>query len=121
MGTMAKNASEAIRPLPRIRRSVTSLLMLMGVVACAALTGIPDLDSPDGQVYAKRCGSCHGSSHRGGHGVPDPRLRTMPEWQEVLPKMDRLIQERGLPPLAEPERAAINRYLSHHAKSQTAY
>jgi hypothetical protein len=41
----------------------------------------------------------------------------MVEWQEVLPKMDRLIRERELPPLTEPEREAIIRYLSHHAKS----
>ena len=56
-------------------------------------------------------------SYRGGHGVPDPRFRTMAEWQEVLLKMDRLTRERGLPPLTEPEREAIIRYLSHHAKS----
>jgi hypothetical protein len=42
----------------------------------------------------------------------------MAEWrQEILPKMDRLIRERGLPPLTEPEREAIIRYLNHHAKA----
>ena len=56
-------------------------------------------------------------SYGGGHAVPDPRFRTMTEWQEVLPKMDRLIRERGLSPLTELEREAIIRYLIHHAKS----
>jgi hypothetical protein len=56
-------------------------------------------------------------SPRGGHGVPDPRLRTLPEWQEVLPKMDRLISEQRLPPLSQREREAITRYLSLYAKS----
>ncbi len=89
------------------------LLATMGAVACVGLTGIPDLNTPDGRVYAHRCGGCHTK----GHGVPDPRFRTMTEWQEVLPKMDRLIQERTLPPLTEIERASIIRYLSTHAKS----
>ena len=49
--------------------------------------------------------------------MPDPRFRTLAEWQEVLQRMDRLIREKGLTPLTEPEREAIIRYLSHHAKS----
>ena len=90
----------------------------MWMVGCGgAFTGIPDLDTPDGQVFAQRCGGCHGSSYRGGHGVPDPRFRTMAEWQEVLPKMDDLMREKGLPSLTKPEHEAIIRYLSQHAKS----
>ena len=89
------------------------LLAVMGMVACVGLTGIPDLDTPDGRVYAQRCGGCHAR----GHGVPDPRFRTMEEWLEVLPKMDRLIREQALPPLTELERESIIRYLSSHAKS----
>jgi hypothetical protein len=100
-----------------LKRPVAAIPTLLWVTSCAMLTGIPDLDTPDGQVYARRCGGCHGASHVGGHGVPDPRFRTMAEWEEILPKMERLIRERGLPPLTEPERTAINRYLSHHAKS----
>jgi hypothetical protein len=41
----------------------------------------------------------------------------MAEWEEILPKMEQLIRERGLTPLTESEREAIVRYLSHHAKS----
>ncbi len=81
------------------------------------VSGIPDLDTPDGRVFAQRCGGCHGVSYKGGHGVLDPRFRTMAEWQEVLPKMDLLISESGLPPLTESERETIIRYLRHHAKS----
>ena len=112
-----KNILKHIRGAQRTVIPVTELLAMAGMVACAGLTGIPDLDTPDGRVFAQRCGACHGTSHIGGHGVPDPRLRTMAEWQEVLPKMDRLLRERGLPPLTEPEREAIIRYLSRHAKS----
>ena len=98
------------------KRLATVLLPLLFVIGCAMFAGIPDLDTPDGRVYAQRCGACHGTSHVGGHGVPDPRFRTMAEWKEVLPKMERLIHERGLTPLTESERATILRYLSSHAK-----
>jgi mono/diheme cytochrome c family protein len=84
------------------------------------LTGIPDLDTADGRVFAQQCAACHGKpfgSHAVTHAVPDPRLRTMAEWREILPKMDERRREAGLPPLAESDREAIFRYLSRHAKS----
>lgn len=49
--------------------------------------------------------------------MPDPRFRTMAEWEEILPKMERLIRERGHAPLTDSERETIVRYLSLHAKS----
>jgi mono/diheme cytochrome c family protein len=118
MVNITKSFGKEIRSAQRTRRSATGLLVLMWVVGCGGVfTGIPDLDTPDGRVFAQRCGGCHGTSYRGGHGVPDPRFRTLAEWQEVLQRMDRLIREKGLTPLTEPEREAIIRYLSHHAKS----
>lgn len=95
----------------------TALLTVLYVTGCAMLTGIPDLDTTDGRVYAQRCGACHGRYHVGSHGVPDPRFRTIAEWEHILPKMEQLIRERGLAPLGESEREAIIRYLGQHAKS----
>lgn len=118
MVNIVRRFGKEIRSPHCTRRSVTGLVALMWMVGCGgAFTGIPDLDTPDGRVFAQRCGGCHSASYRGGHGVPDPRFRTMAEWQEVLPKMDSLIRKKGLPPLTEPEREAIIRYLSRHAKS----
>jgi mono/diheme cytochrome c family protein len=118
MVNITKSFGKEVQSAQRTRRSVMGLLALMWGVGCGGVfTGIPDLDTPDGRVFAQRCGGCHGTSYGGGHGVPDPRFRTMAEWQEVLPKMDRLIRERGLPPLTESEREAIIRYLGHHAKT----
>jgi hypothetical protein len=113
-----KSFGKEVQSTQWTRRSVTGLVALMWVVGCGGVfTGIPGLDTPDGRVFAQRCGACHDKSFRA-HGVPDPRFRTMAEWrQEILPKMDRLIRERGLPPLTEPEREAIIRYLNHHAKA----
>jgi mono/diheme cytochrome c family protein len=102
---------------PVLKRLVTALFVLLSVSGCAMLTGIPDLDTPEGRVYAQRCGACHGTSHVSGHGIPDPRFRTMAEWKEILPKMERLIRGRGLTPLTESERDAVTRYLRQHAKS----
>jgi hypothetical protein len=110
---MMKRVRKEIPAAQRLRSSGMGLLAVMGVIACAGLTEIPDLDTPDGRVYAQRCGGCHAR----GHGVPDPRFRTMAQWLEVLPKMDRLIRERALPPLTETERESIIRYLNAHAKS----
>ena len=121
MVNLAKSFWKEIRSAQRIRSFVTGLLALMWVVGCGGgFTGIPDLDSPDGRVFAQRCGACHGKpfgDHGITHGVPDPRFRTLAEWQEELTKMDRLMREKGLTPMTEPEREAIIRYLGRHAKS----
>jgi hypothetical protein len=121
MVNMSKSFGKEIRGAQHTGRFVTGLLALMWVVGCGGVfTGIPDLDSPDGRVFAQRCGACHGKpfgDHGVTHGVPDPRFRTIAEWQEELTKMDHLIREKGLPPLTAPEREAIVRYLSRHAKS----
>jgi mono/diheme cytochrome c family protein len=121
MVNIAKSFGKEIQSAQRTQRSLTALLALMWTVGCGGVfTGIPDLDTPDGRVFAQRCAACHGKpfgDHGVTHGVPDPRFRTMAEWQEVLPQMDRLRRESGLPPLTEPDREAIIRYLSHHAKS----
>lgn len=101
-----------------LERLVAARLFVTG---CAMFNGIPDLDTPDGRVYAQRCGACHGTSHVKGHGIPVPRFRTMAEWEAVLPKMEQFMRERRLAPLEESERGAIIRSLRQHAKSQTVH
>jgi hypothetical protein len=48
--------------------------------------------------------------------VPDPRFRTMVQWQEEVARMEGLMREKGMQPLTDPEREAITRYLNRHAK-----
>jgi hypothetical protein len=91
------------------------LLALLWISGCGGVfTGIPELNTPDGRVFAQRCAA---GEHGVTHGVPDPRFRTMPEWEKELARMEGLMREKGLLPLTESERAAIMRYLSRHAKS----
>jgi len=110
--------------VPAALRSCCGFLGLSALLwfgGCGGVfTGISDLNTPDGLVFAQRCGACHGKpfgDHGVTHGVPDPRFMTMAEWKEELSRMDGLMCEKGLPPLTEPERDAISRYLSRHAKS----
>ena len=96
------------------------LMALMWFGGCGAvLTEIPEVDTADGKVFAQRCGACHGEpfgSHGITHGVPDPRFRTMVEWQEELARMEGLMREKGIHPLSGQDREAITRYLNRHAK-----
>lgn len=96
---------------------IPTFLGVLWMTGCAMFAGIPDLDTLDGRVYGQRCGACHETSYGRGHGVPDPRLRTVDEWEAILPQMEQLIRERGLRPVDELEREAILRYLRQHAKS----
>jgi mono/diheme cytochrome c family protein len=99
---------------------LTTTLWLGG---CGAVfTEIPELDTADGRVFAQRCAACHlqpFGEHGVTHGVPDPRFRTMEEWQKELSRMEGLMLEKRLPSLTDPEREAIIRYLSRHAKSSS--
>lgn len=115
------NGFERTHRIPGGRgRLVTGLLMVVGIGGCGgAWIGIPGLDTPDGRIFAQRCAACHlkpFGNHALTHGVPDPRLRTMAEWRAVLPKMDRLREDAGLPSVTEADREAITRYLGRHAQ-----
>lgn len=121
---MKRLRQDCVDPIHTARCLCLSVLMLAAVLSAAGCAGvfseIPDLDSPDGRIFAQRCSACHGKpfgSHGITHGVPDPRFRTMEEWRKELSRMEALMQEKGLPPLTDVERDAINRYLSRHAKS----
>ena len=100
---------------------VIGLSVFLWIAGCGGVfTEIPELDSPDGKVFAERCAACHRQpfgDHGVTHGVPDPRFRTMEEWEKELSRMEGLMREKGLPPLTDSEREAINRYLNRHAKS----
>lgn len=121
MTPLMRSCATAVHAVRRTCPSAVGLAVLLCIGGCGGvLTGIPDLDTPDGKVFAQRCSACHlqpFGDHGVTHGVPDPRFRTMAEWQTELSRMEGLMKEKGLPPLTESEREAIVRYLNRHAKS----
>ena len=121
MRNMGKGSGATDCLARRVCVYIFSATALLSIGGCSGVfTEIPELDTPDGQVFAQRCGACHGKpfgSHGITHGVPDPRFRTMEEWQKELSRMEELMREKGLPPLTALERDAIIHYLSRHAKS----
>ena len=88
----------------------TLLIAIVFLSGCVALSGMPDLRTPDGQIYAKRCKQCH--------GLPEPRFRTMREWEPIVLNMMDKIREKELQPLPMNEHEAILRYLARHAKPE---
>ena len=86
------------------------LIRVCFLSGCIAPSGIPDLNSPDGRVYAKQRAKCH--------GLPGPRFRTLREWELMVSDMADKIREKGLRPLTMPEREANFRYLERHAKPE---
>lgn len=121
MWSIERGGVGTIRSGRRLCACAFSVAALLWISGCGGVfTDIPELDTEDGRVFAQRCGACHGKpfgSHGITHGVPDPRFRTMEEWQKEVSRMEGLMREKGLPPLTDPERDAITRYLSRHAKS----
>lgn len=121
MSIMALDLAKTIRAICSLCVLIMGLSVLLWGAGCGGVfTEIPELDSPDGKVFAQRCAACHRQpfgDHGVTHGVPDPRFRTMEEWQKELSRMESLMSEKGLPPLTDSEREAINRYLNRHAKS----
>lgn len=123
MRMLAGEYLKSVRADLGVYRCAMGLSALLWSAGCGGVfTEIPELNTADGRVFAQRCGACHGKpfgDHGITHGVPDPRFRTMEEWQKELSRMEGLMREKGLPPLTEPEREAIIRYLSRHAKSSS--
>lgn len=121
MTIVYRRVSAAIPVAGRRGRSILQLLAILWLAGCGGVfTEIPELNTADGRVFAQRCGACHGKpfgDHGITHGVPDPRFRTMVEWQAALTRMEELMREKGMQPLTDSEREAITRYLNHHAKS----
>ena len=120
MSIMDCDLAKPIRTICSFCAPIMGFTVLLWLAGCGGVfTEIPELDSPDGKVFAQRCAACHRQpfgDYGVTHGVPDPRFRTMEEWQKEVSRMEGLMREKGLPPLTDAEREAINRYLSRHAK-----
>lgn len=64
--------------------------------------------SPGAEAVRKYCTGCH--------GAPSPTAHTAPEWPNVLYRMQRNREKRGLNPIPKSEFELIGNYLRENAK-----
>lgn len=80
--------------------------LIMTMLSCA--TPIPNKGSEGANVFANKCGLCH--------AVPHPKRHTYKNWQPMLALMDEAMQKKGMDPLTDVERQAIDEYLRKNAR-----
>lgn len=97
-----------------LRRVFLFALLLLGasLSGCVEPFDVPDMGTPDGQAFVRRCSLCH--------ALPDPARMTYSKWEVVVERMGRNIRAQNVPQMPPEEREQILRYLKRHAKAESA-
>jgi hypothetical protein len=69
---------------------------------------LPDAQTREARIFARRCSTCHDTPHPARHDYPG--------WQQLVGLMEQRMAERGIPALTGDERTAILAYLREHAR-----
>ena len=88
-----------------VRRALASVALLVALAGCQK--PLPEADSPGGQLYAARCGSCHRAFQ--------PGTLKYAMWVIQVDRKQAIIARAGLPPLSEQERTLLLAYLKQHS------
>jgi cytochrome c2 len=80
----------------------------LGAAGCMEAFEVPGRDTPEGQVYVRRCSLCH--------ALPDPTRMSFGQWVPVVERMARNIRSQNVPPISDEDLAMIFRYLKEHAR-----
>lgn len=84
---------------------LTGAIVIAGAAGCSS--GLPEPESPQAQLYARECGTCH---------VAYPPYMLKPAmWEMQMGRMALLRRQRGLPPLSSQDEQVILAYLTKHA------
>ncbi|NIP58034.1 MAG: hypothetical protein GWO17_08545 [Gemmatimonadetes bacterium] len=67
-----------------------------------------DTTSPGYRSFRQRCGGCH--------VAPSPSGKRPSEWPSVVRRMGSYVEEAGLLPVGDEERAAILEFLDRHGR-----
>lgn len=87
--------------------SVLAFTLVVGGGGCNA--SLPEPESPEAQLYQKRCSACH--------RVYAPSLLTAEMWKVIVARMEQEIQRSGRPSLSADERQRILDYLQRYSGS----
>ncbi|WP_147434056.1 cytochrome c [Mariprofundus sp. EBB-1] len=89
-------------------RKVMMILLFSVILPGLACAEIPDANSPDAQVYANHCASCH--------VLPHPGRLDWQGWRNMLYLMEKRMEERGVDKPTAEQWQAIARYVKSHAR-----
>jgi hypothetical protein len=90
-------------------KKVFLVLSLTGLAACAGVPKpLPDSDSPEARLFDSKCGACH--------YTPRPGRHTYAQWEGVLSRMEKRMEEMKREPLTPDEKSTILGYLKKHAR-----
>lgn len=85
------------------------LLIALFCFACAGKpTPIPDIDSAEAKLFAKKCGECH--------SVPHPMRHTASQWEHMISVMEKQMEHEKMHPLTKDEKETILGYLKKHSR-----
>ncbi len=81
------------------------LLIIFFIASILTLSGCSESYNPSQAkaLIEKRCVQCH--------KLPSPSARTDEEWEKIVPRMNKWLEQRGMPTLSRQEISAITRYL----------
>jgi mono/diheme cytochrome c family protein len=103
---MAKNGGGDFRT-PQVVARAALLALVLALTLAACEKPLPELGSASEQLYAAKCGSCHGAYN--------PHSLTAPMWQVQMDAMQVKIAAAGQRPLTSEEQSEILTYLQRNA------
>jgi len=83
------------------------MLLLLTWGSSAWASDIPDADSADARLYAKRCSACH--------ALPHPKRLDWKGWRHMLGVMKMRMDEKGIQ-MDKAEWQQISAYVKTHAR-----
>lgn len=99
------------RPFHRFVPLFVSACLAGLAAGCVEAFDVPDMDTPDGKAFVRRCSLCH--------ALPDPTRMPYSKWEKVVARMAENIRAQNVPQMAPEEREQILHYLKRNARPES--